>query len=103
MAKTLDGLQYKDLTPWAQYEEVEVEFSATADADTQIAHSLQPPTVEHISYIPIRKAQAVDVYHDNSGTRTAWGTGYIILRATVASAKVRLLLTVSHDKADLNV
>lgn len=89
--------------PNAQYEEVEVTFSATANGDTQIAHNLNPPTPEHINYIPIRKGQAGDVYHDNSATRTAWGEGFIILRCTVASAVMRLLLTVSHDKADLNV
>ncbi len=89
------------LQPWAQWEEVDVVFSSTANADTNIPHSLLPPSPEHIHYIPLRKGQAADVYHDSTGTRKPWGTGYIILRSTVANAKVTLLLTVSHSKRTL--
>jgi hypothetical protein len=85
--------------PFAEWEEVDVTFSATANADTIIKHTLTPASVEAINYLPIRKGQAADVYHDTSGTRKPWQNGYIILRCTVASAKVRLLLYVGHGSA----
>ena len=89
------------LQPWAQWEEVDVLFDAVANTDTIVQHSLSPPTPEHVNYIPIRKSQAADVYHDTAGTRKIWGSGYIILRSPIASARVTLLLTVSHNKRSL--
>ncbi len=86
------------LQPWAQWEEVDVVFSATPDTDTIVQHSLTPPDPEHVNYMPIRKSQAADVYHDGTGTRKPWGAGYIVLRSPVANARVTLLLTVSLNK-----
>lgn len=82
--------------PLAQWEEVEVTFPSTANTDCIVPHTLVPGNLEAVNYLPVRKAQAADVYHDTSGTRKAWQPTYIILRCTVASAKVRLLLYVSH-------
>lgn len=89
------------LQPWAQWEEVDVLFNATGDTDTIVQHSLTPPTPEHVNYTVIRKSQAADVYHDATGTRKLWGPGYIVLRSPIASARVTLLLTVSHNKRSL--
>ncbi len=87
--------------PWAQWETVDVTFSSTADGDTAIQHTLNPPTPEHVNYIVLRNGQATSIYHDTSGTRKTWGPGNIILRASTASAKVTLLLTVDHTKRTL--
>lgn len=89
------------LQPYAQWEEVDVVFNSAANADTVVVHRLEPPDPEHVNYLPVRKGQAADVYHDTAGTRKPWGQGYIILRSPVASAKVTLLLTVSHSKRTL--
>ncbi len=87
--------------PLAQWEEIDVVFSSSANGDTTIQHSLMPPTPEHVNYLVLRNGQATSVYHDTSGTRKPWGPGYIVLRASTASAKVTLLLTVSHSKRTL--
>jgi hypothetical protein len=83
--------------PFAEWEEVDVTFSSTANADTFIRHTLTPATPEAVNYIIVRKGQAAHVYHDISGTRKPWQLNYIILRSDVASAKVRLLLYVGHS------
>jgi len=82
--------------PFAEWQEVDVTFPATANTDCIIPHLLTPVNPESINYIPIRKGQAADIYHDTSGTRKPWQRNYIILRSSVASAKVTLLLYVSH-------
>lgn len=82
--------------PFAQWELVDVTFPSTPDSDIQVPHGLQAPSPEHVYYIPVRNAQAVDVYHDVAGTRLPWQPTYIVLRANVASAKVTLLLFVQH-------
>lgn len=87
--------------PWAQWEIVNVTFNATANVDTQIDHTLTPPTPEHVNYIVLRSNGAQSIYHDATGTRRPWGAGYLILRSNVASAKATLLLTVSHSKRTL--
>lgn len=86
-----------DLTqPFAMWEEVDVVFPAAANTDLLIKHHLIPANPENINYLPIRKGQAADVYHDVTGTRKPWQGEYIYLRSNVASAKVTLLLYVSH-------
>lgn len=82
--------------PFAQWEEVDVVFPAAANTDLIIRHTLLPTLPEQVNYIPIRKGQAGDVYHDTTGTRVPWQLGYIRLRCSVASAKVTLLLYVGH-------
>lgn len=82
--------------PFALWEEVEVKFSATPNADTVVSHTLAPLDPESVNYIPIRKQQAADVYHDTSVTRKKWQRDYIVLRSPIANAKVTLLLYVSQ-------
>src|SRR4051812_4089371 len=89
------------LQPIAQWQELDVVFPSVADTDITIQHTLAPPTPEHINYYVIRQGQACSVYHDSTGTRKPWASGYIILRSSVASAKVTLLLTVSHGQRTL--
>lgn len=83
--------------PFAQWQEVDVTFPETADTDCVVQHSLTPSNPEHVNYAVVRKSQAIDVYHDTSGTRKPWTPGVILLRSPVANATVTLLLWVSHD------
>lgn len=87
--------------PFSQWEEVDVTFPAVANTDLVIPHTLTPPTPDHVNYVPIRKDRALDVYHDTSATRRPWQSTYIVLRSTVASARVRLLLFVEHKQRTL--
>jgi hypothetical protein len=96
----IDPTLLKSVGPFAQWEVVDVEF-ADADSDISVPHKLKPPTPEHIYYIPLRKPQAADIYHDWSASRIAWPEGAIRLRSSVANAKVTLLLVVLHQKRDL--
>ena len=89
-----DNNEFLQSSPYVDFEYVTVTFGTSANADTDIKHTLTPTSPESIDYQVVHKDRAVDVYNDRSGTRKAWGTGYIILRATVASAVVTLLLTV---------
>lgn len=84
---------FKAASPFASYQYVDVTF-AGANTDYDVAHKLSPPTAESVDYQVVRKSQACDVYNDMTGTKRAWGTGYITLRCTVANAVVTLLLTV---------
>ena len=87
-------------SPYAQYEYVEVTFNSTADADTDIRHTLLPPTPEDLDYQVVRlnlttaPTTTPIIYRDSSASRRAWGAGYLVLRATVASLSATLLLTV---------
>lgn len=96
MAKNPDLKQ-----PFAQWEVVDVTFPSAANTDLLVAHSLQPPSPEHVYYWPIRNAQAARVYHDVSGSRKPWQASYIWLRSDVASAKMTLLLFVQHGTPTL--
>lgn len=83
--------------PYAQWEEVDVTFPVAPNTDCIVSHTLNLSNPEAVSYVPIRKAQAADVYHDVAALRKPWQPTYIILRSTVASAKVTLFLYVSHS------
>jgi hypothetical protein len=96
----VDFTTLKQHTPHAQYQIVDVTFG-DAYADTEIRHTLQPPSPEHIDYMVLRQAQAATIYHDMTASRKKWRDGVITLRSNVANAKVTLLLSVSHDKRDL--
>lgn len=82
--------------PFAMWQEIDVTFPAVANTDCVISHNLQVHNPEQVEYIPTRKAQAADVYHDTSSSRKAWQQSYVVLRCSVANAKVRLLLYVPH-------
>lgn len=81
----------KQATPLTSFQYVEVTF-AGANVDFDIKHALKPTNSENIHYIVVRKDRSTDIYHDQSGTRRAWGKGYIVLRSSVANAKVTLLI-----------
>lgn len=93
--------------PFSQWEEVDVVFPPTANADIAIPHNLAPPSAEHVNYIVLRQGVPAGglrpgtVYHDTTGARLPWQPTYIILRNTVANAKVTLLLTVSRGRRTL--
>ena len=84
--------------PFAQYQYVDVTFNATANVDTDIRHTLTTADPYAVRYLPINwqfgaaPAAAPGAYIDTSGSRKAWGAGYIVLRCNVAAAKARLLL-----------
>lgn len=82
-------------TPFVDFEYVDVTFN-TANADTDIRHNLHPDNPEDIDYYLVRSDRSCNVYNDNTGSRKAWGKGYVILRCTTASATVRLLLMVKR-------
>lgn len=84
-------------SPYAQYERVEVTFPSTANADAVIRHHLNVVNPEGVDYQILRADRAGEVYHDQSASRKAWGAGFIVLRASVASLKATLLLTVPRE------
>lgn len=88
--------------PFAQWQLVDITFSATADTDTPVEHNLTPPTPEHVNYLVMRTDCAGVVYHDTTYNRTAWRSGVIQLRNSVASARATLLLWVEHDQRTLS-
>jgi hypothetical protein len=83
--------------PLAQWEEVDVTFSSTANADTLVEHHLEPANPDAVYYIPVRKDRVAQVYHDTSVTRKSWQNGFILLRSDVASARMTLLLFTTHS------
>lgn len=84
-------------SPFGQYQYVDVVFSSTPNADTVVRHSLDVVSPENINYIPVKLNAAGVVYNDQSATRKLWGQGFIVLRASVASLKAKLLLTVERN------
>lgn len=78
---------------YGQYQYVEVTFNSTPDTDTIVRHQLNPATPEDVDYQVVKKNQACDVYDNQGLDRRPWGDGFIVLRSTVASATVVLLLT----------
>ena len=83
-------------TPYSAYEYVTVTFGS-ANTDRDIRHSLRPLSPENIHYQLVESDRSTTIYHDQTGTRRAWGPGYIVLRSSVASAVVTLLLTVPRS------
>ncbi len=85
---------------FTQYQYVDVVFNATANADTDIVHTLKPPTVDSLDWEVVgvnfaaAPAAAPVIYRDTSATRRPWGNGYLVLRSNVASLSVTLRLTV---------
>ena len=90
----IDRGQLEESSPFVAYQYVTVTFPSSPNTDYPIAHSLTPQSAEAVDYEVVRKDRAADVYHDQTGTRKAWGTGYIILRCNTASAVVDLRLSI---------
>lgn len=90
----------RSTVPFAQYEYVDVTFNATANADTDIKHSLAPARAEEIDFQVVgvsfssAPAAAPVIYRDSAAGRRPWGNGFIVLRANVAALRATLLLTV---------
>lgn len=82
--------------PFAEWEEVDVTFPSAPNTDQFVPVTISIRNPEFISYIPIRKDRAADVYHDTSTARLAWQAGRIYLRCSVANARVTFLLYVGH-------
>lgn len=81
-------------SPFAQFTRVDVTFPSTPNTDLVIPHSLIVVDPDTIEYFPTHFSAAGAVYNDQSATRTPWASNYIILRSSVASLKVRLVLIV---------
>lgn len=81
-------------SPYLRTQYVTVTFPSAANTDYPIAHLLAPDNPEAIDYEVVNKDRACDVYNDHTGTRKAWGDGYVVLRCSVASAVVILRLSV---------
>ena len=79
--------------PHGQYQYVDVTFNSSANTDTLVRHELHPNLPDEIDYQVVGKDRACDVYHDATLDHRPWGTNYIVLRCSVASANVTLLLT----------
>ena len=88
----------EEAAPAARFEEVIVIFGS-ANTDFDILHNLHPASPENIRYQVVNADRATSIYHDQSSTRKPWGTGYIILRSSAASARVTLLLSVPRRPA----
>lgn len=106
MAVTSNNRDVRDLDeslPYGQYEYVDVVFNATANANTEVRHTLKPPTPELVDYTVVgykftsAPGTVPVIYRDNSATRRPWGRGYIVLRSNVSSLNATLLLTVRRS------
>lgn len=95
--------EWQEMSPYGQYEEVEVTFPSTAHTDVEVPHSLAGYTPEHIDYQIIRQNQPAIVYHDGSADRRPWQKGYIIVRCNIPNAVVTLRLSVRHKQAALSL
>lgn len=84
-------------SPWTRYQFVDVTFPASPNTDLDIRHTLKTATPENIRFQVVSADRAVRVYKDTTGTRKAWTTDVIYLRADVASAVCRLLLALERS------
>jgi hypothetical protein len=89
----VDRGQLEEASPFTTFQYLTVTFD-TANTDFSIPHNLRPSNSEDIDYEVVRKDRAADVYHDQTGTRRAWGTGFIVLRCSTANAVVDLRLSI---------
>lgn len=83
------------VSPIAKFEYVTVTFNSSANADTDIAHSLDPKDPESVHYQVVKIDRAARIYNDTSATRKAWQTNVIYLRSDTGSAVATLLLSVA--------
>lgn len=94
---------------YTQYEYVDVVFNSTANADTDIRHSLKVTNPEAIDFevvrlnLPEAPNTTPIIYRDSRAGRRPWGQGYIVLRSNIASLWVTLRLTVRTDYATAEI
>ena len=79
--------------PIARFQLLAVTFPTTPNLDLDIKHDLCPLNPEDVDYEVLRSTAPTTIYHDQSGTRKPWGTGYVILRSTRAEVIVTLRLS----------
>lgn len=80
------------VTPIAKYQYVTVTFNGTANADTDIVHTLAPVNPETVLYWVVKVDRAARIYNDTGATRKAWTPSVIYLRSDTANAVATLLL-----------
>lgn len=98
LKRAFDQLEvwFKGQTPSAAFEYVDVVFPSAANTDTDIRHNLRANSPAEIRFQVVSADRAVAVYRDLTGTAKAWTSSVIYLKASVASAACRLLLTVER-------
>ena len=85
--------EFDRTVPIYGWEYVTVTFPSSPNTDYVVSHTLEPIDPEDVDYEVVRRDSAAIVYNDQSGTRRAWKSGYVVLRCNVASATVDLRLT----------
>jgi hypothetical protein len=92
----------KKSLPFFGYEYVDVTFTA-AHTDTVIPYGrLSPASAQDVQWLDVTPNTVVSgsteeyakIYQSQLSTRTAWEHGYVVLRATAAPYRTRLLLSV---------
>lgn len=83
-------------TPFASYQILDVTFSTNAGVDTEILHTLAPPTPDHIGWLVLRRSQPGNVYR---APGVLWDTGYVKLRSSVPGLVTTLLLFVTKTSS----
>ncbi len=107
LAQAKVDVSVRALVPYTQYEYVRVTFNSTANANTDVKHSLEVNDPEAIDFQVVGWEFAAApgtvpvVYRDISATRRPWGTNYVVLRCNVASAIANVLLTVRPRRSQL--
>ena len=79
-------------SPFTSFQEVDVTFPTTANADQVVTHTLVTSDPENVRVVVVRQDVAGSVYRDETASRRLWGKGYIVLRASVASMVAKVLL-----------
>jgi hypothetical protein len=96
----IEDVALRRVLPFKRFEYVDVTFGP-ADTDQVIPYTiLKPNSLDTIRWVDITPGTVYNgstetvahVYRSNAPTRLAWGAGYIVLRATVADYRTRLLL-----------
>jgi hypothetical protein len=84
--------RHLESVPFSRFQYVDVVFG-DADTDVVVEHQLQTTDPEAVNYEVVRADRAGFVYHDQTASRRLWGTGFVLLRSSVADLSVRLRLT----------
>lgn len=88
--------------PMTQFEFQDLEFGS-ANQDLVVKHGLSTPDPESVRVLPIEwrfagpPADAPVLYRDSSKARRPAGSGFLIIRCTLANAKVRVLIFVEAE------
>ena len=80
--------------PFARFAFTDVQFLA-ADTDTAVEHPFKGIDPELVRWVPVSVEGAAYVYRTARGTRTAFQSSHILLRAS-APCHARILLVLEH-------